>query len=62
VGENFYGGIRTPVLPWLQAWWLARRGLVTAALLHSVSEQNENELVLECIIVNPSSAFEVFKI
>jgi len=30
--------------------WLASRGLATLVLLYSVSAQNENELVFECIL------------
>jgi len=43
-----------------------RVGTSTAVLLYSVSAQNENELVLECILTCYSKlqalAFEVFKI
>jgi len=45
---------------------LARRGLAIAVLLYSVSAQNENKLVFECILdllqLTASSTFEVFKI
>jgi len=46
--------------------WLVRLGLAIAVLLYSLSVQNENELLFECIFdllqLNASSAFEVFKI